>query len=206
MSRQLIVLLALVVAAGGALVARPRERDEPAPVRADRVPSLVADWIAAEGASEELLPTDPRAIRTLRRTYSRDGHAVLLSVASYPSWNHPDHRPLAHMIAPTQGAAEMASETLRLNLAAEAGGRDGSVSVNLLSLQWRTRQLAVAYWYQLDDEPIANEYGLRLRLFVATLRGRPRALTLIRLAGRQRPDVTQFLEVFYPRFRDLLVS
>ncbi|MGH7393552.1 MAG: exosortase-associated EpsI family protein [Candidatus Rokuibacteriota bacterium] len=206
MSRQLIVLLTLVAVTGGALALGPRERAEAPPVRLDRLPAFLGGWIAVNGASEDILPIDPRAVQSIRRTYTRNGHAVLLSVARYPSWNHPDHRPLFDLIAPLHGAGEVAYETLPVHVNGVPGRSAVAGPVNVLSLKRRSRPLAVAYWYQLDNEPITDEYGLRLRLFADTLRNRPRVFALVRLAAEQRVDLADFLQAFYPRLRDLLVS
>lgn len=197
MNRHLVGLLTLLAVTGGAVALWTPERSSGPSLQFDHLPALVDGWMASEGAAEHVLPIDPRAIQNFRRTYTRDGHSVMLSVARYPSWNHPDNRPLFDLIAPTRGAGEVAFDTIRPGAAAP---------VNVIRLQRRNRSVTVAYWYQLDNEPITNEYGLRLRLFLNTLRSTPRAFALVRLAAEQPADLIEFLPELYPRITELRAS
>ncbi len=206
MSRHFIVLLALLAVTGGTVALSPRERNSGPSLQLDRLPALVDGWIASDGVSEDVLPTDPRAIQSLRRTYTRNGHTVMLSVARYPSWNHPEHRPLFDLIAPMSGAGEVAFDLVRVEIDGVRGRPKTAAPVNVISLQRRNRPLAVAYWYQLDNEPITNEYGLRLRLFLDTLRSRPRAFALVRLAAEQPTHLAELLQALYPSLTDLSAS
>ncbi len=206
MSRHFIVLLALLAVTGGTLALSPGERNSGPSLQLHRLPALVDGWIAIEGVAEDVLPTDPRAIQNLRRTYTRNGHTVMLSVAQYPSWNHPEQRPLFDLIAPMGGAGEVAFDLVRVEIDGMPGRPKTAAPVNVISLQRRNQPLAVAYWYQLDDEPITNEYGLRLRLFLDKLRRSPRAFTLVRLAADRPAQLAEFLRALYPRLTDLLAS
>ncbi len=206
MSRHFIVLLALLAVAGGTLALSPSERNSGPSLQFHRLPALLDGWIASDGVAEDVLPTDPRAIQSLRRTYTRNGHTVMLSVARYPSWNHPEHRPLLDIVAPMRGAGEVAFDLVRVEIEGVPGRPKAVAPVNVISLQRRNRPLVVAYWYQLDNEPITNEYGLRLRLFLDTIRNRPRAFVLVRLAAEEPGHLAEFLQALSPRLTDLLAS
>ncbi len=206
MSRQLIVLVVLLAVTGGTLALRSRASDDGPSVHLDSLSALIDGWIAADGVPQNVLPTDPRALQSLRRTYTRNGHSVMLSVAQYPSLNHPEHRPLAAFVVPTGDARRVAYENLTVNGTRPPDQPYFVERVNFVSLEGPNRRLAVAYWYQLDDTPITNEYALRFWLFADTLRNRPRAFTLIRLAAAQPGDLSEFLQTFYPRLRAFLVS
>jgi len=206
MSRHLIALLVLLAATAAGLALSERDHHPGPSLQFHRLPTILDGWIARDGVSEEVLPIDPRAVQSLRRTYFRDGHAVMLSVARYPSWNHPEHRPLLDFIAPMRGAGVVALDTVRVDIGAGPDGAPAAVPVNVVSLQRRGRPLAVAYWYQLDSESITSEYGLRLQLFLDTVRGRPRAFALVRIAADQPPHLAEFLRAVHPRLADLLAS
>ena len=200
MSRQLVVLLALVAATLGIVTLRPVEVQEVDGRLTDRLPASEEGWRMIEPAGADTLPADPRALETARQTYVKDGRVVTLAVARYPSRNHPDHRPLPDFIVKTPATVQITPGTpLPLNGA-------GGTAVPLVVLQRHDRRVAVAHWYQIGGEPILGEYTLRYRQFLDTLLSRPQPLLLIRLAGDDPAGLAEFLKSFYPRLRTILVS
>jgi hypothetical protein len=201
MSRQLVVLLALVLATLGVVSLRPVDPQEVDGRLAERMPHSEEGWRAvAPQGTDATLPADPRALETARQTYVKDGHVVNLVVARYPSRNHPDHRPLPDFIMAAPASVQrMPGAPLPLQ-------RPDGLAVPLMMLQRHDRRVAVAHWYQIGGEPILGEYALRYRQFVDTLLSRPQPLLLIRLAGDDPAGLTEFLKSFYPRLRTILVS
>jgi hypothetical protein len=203
MSPHLLILLVLLAVVGAASALPPGERPDARAVDLERLPTALGGWSAVNGVPEHVLPADPRALVTLRRTYAADGHHVMVSIARYPAWNHPDHRPLFDFIAPA------AAGEVTLDRVALPGDGPGSPPVSHIpALQLEPRAggppLVVAYWYQLDDEVITSEYGLRWRLFLDTLRGRPRVFVLVRLAAVDGAGLARFFASAYPPLRELL--
>jgi EpsI family protein len=199
MSRQLVVLLALVVVTLGVVSQGPGEPREIVGQLAERLPEALDGWRALGPQPADTLPADPRALETVRQGYGRNGHTVRLAVARYPSRNHPDHRPLPDLIVGARTPSQATAAALSLD------GAEG-VTVRLVELQRRDRTVAVAYWYQVDGEPIVGEYRLRFRQFLDTLQGRPQPLLLIRVAADDRARLAEFLQSFYPRLKTILAS
>jgi EpsI family protein len=199
-SRQLVVLLALVLATLGVVSLRPVDVQEVDGRLAERLPASEQGWRTIPPHVSDPLPADPRALETARQTYVKDGRVVTLAVARYPSRNHPDHRPLPDFIMTAPASVQVTPGTpLPLERA------DG-LAVPLVVLQRHDRRVAVAHWYQIGGEPVLGEYTLRYRQFLDTLRNRPQPLLLIRLAGDDRAGLAEFLKSFYPRLRTILVS
>jgi EpsI family protein len=200
MSRQLVALLALVLATLGLVSLPPADVQEVDGRLAERLPASEEGWRTIEPHGADTLPADPRALETARQTYVKDGRVVTLAVARYPSRNHPDHRPLPDFIM-TAPASVRVTEGTPLPLY-----RADGLAVPLVVLQRHDRRVSVAHWYQVGGEPILGEYTLRYRRFVDTLLSRPQPLLLIRLAGDDRAALAEFLKSFYPRLRSILVS
>lgn len=193
-------LLALV----GLAVALPR--GEGAPRRGAPLDGLAREaggWVAVEGAPEEILPSDPRALEAVRRTYARGGQTLWLTVARYRARNDPQWRPSLTLIVPERGAISIRHELLRMTLDGVAGR---TAPVHLLSLRRPDRRIWVFYWYQLGDQPIADEYRLRLQLFMDTLLFRRRELLFVRMAtaSSERPD--EFFRAFYRQLTSMRSS
>jgi EpsI family protein len=179
----IVIGLAIVV---GFVIWLPRRVDAP-PARpvAVRAPAQVAGWQVADGAPDEVLPRDDRAVDAVRRTYSDGRSLIWVSVARYDSRRDGDWRPSVDRIVAARGAKSVAADSLEL--------RDlpaGSMSVQRIRLTRSDRQLSMLVWYEVDHRVIANEYALRWWLFVETLRGHRPSVVLVRLAtlGVAMPD------------------
>jgi EpsI family protein len=199
MSRQLVILLALVLATLGIVSLRRADVQEVDGRLAERLPMSEEGWRTIEPAGADTLPADPRALETARQTYVKDGRVVTLAIARYPSRNHPDHRPLPDFIM-------KASATVQITPGTPLPLHGAGTAVPLVVLQRHDRRVAVAHWYQIGGEPILGEYTLRYRQFLDTLLSRPKPLLLIRLAGDDPAGLAEFLKSFYPRLRSILVS
>jgi len=200
MSRQLVVLLALLLATLGVVSLRPADVQEVDGRLTERLPMSEEGWRTIEPHAADTLPADPRALETARQTYVKDGRVVTLAIARYPSRNHPDHRPLPDFIMKAPATVQIIPGTpLPLH------GANG-LAVPLVVLQRHDRRVAVAHWYQIGGDPILGEYTLRSRQFIDTLLSRPQPLLLIRLAGDEPAGLAEFLKSFYPRLRSILVS
>lgn|SRR5574337_270370 len=200
--RYLIVVFGLVTLTGIAMTLLHGGSGPERLARIHDVPRRVGGWVAAEGAPDDVLPIDPRALEGVRRTYVKDNRVVWVAVAQYHSQNDPRWRPSINLIVPERGAISMRHRLLQVNL---DGAATGATPVNLLSVRWPERRVTVIYWYQLGGDTIANDYHLRLRLLLETLLFRHRALFLVRLATAELESPEEFLQVFYPRVTNILV-
>lgn len=201
--RYLLVLLGLVALAGLA-ISLPRWEGEAR--RAEPIhelPQRFDGWVAAEGAPEEILPSDPRALETVRRTYAKEGRRVFLAVGRYRSSNDPQRRPSLNLIVPERGAISVERDLHQIAL---EGAPGRVIPVQLVSLQRPEWQVSVVYWYQLGEQTIAGEYHFRIAHFLDTLLFRGREVLLVRLAriGNESPEA--FLRAFYPELINLLSS
>ena len=201
--RYLLALLAIVALAGVAITLPQREGEphQPAPIR--DLPRRFDGWISVEGIPEEILPSDPRALETVRRTYTREGRTVFLAVGRYRPWNDPQWRPLADLIVPERGAISVERDLHQIAL---EGPRGRVIPVRLLLVRRPERQVSVAYWYQLGEETVAGEYRFRAAHFLNTLLSRRREVLLVRLAtiGTEWPEA--FFRLCYPHLIDIVSS
>lgn len=203
MDRHLLVFFALLAITGVAVSLPRGERDPFGKARLERLPLKMGGWAATREVSEEILPGDPRAFETVRRTYTDGDRKVWVVVGRYPSRNHPQGRPSLDRIVPENRASAVAHDFVQVDL----NGVPGRVTlVNRVSVQQPGGQLSVIYWYQLREQVIAGEYRLRFRLFLDTLLGRQRLLVLVRIATDSREPPEAFLRAFYPQLLDLLSS
>jgi hypothetical protein len=183
----LAVAGSLVTASGGArvdhFVAAPPD-----------LPWRIGPYTAVDGAPEQILPTDPRARHILRRTYLGESRAVWLSIATYPGTNNPRTRPAVHRIVPETNASSIA----RRRLSYGSPGPVASAAINAVVVRHAQAELALAYWYRLDRDVVADEYDLRWRLFSATLLNRRLVVTLVRLATDRPSALSSVVELFFP--------
>lgn len=200
--RYLIVVFGLVALTGIATTLLHGGSGPERPALIHDVPQRVGGWVAAEGAPDDVLPIDPRALEGVRRTYVKDHRVVWVAVARYHSQNDPRWRPSVNLIVPERGAISVGHRLLEVNL---DGAATGAIPVNLLSVRWPQRRVTVVYWYQLGGDTVADDYRLRLRLLLETLRFRHRALFLVRLATAEPEPPEEFLREFYPRVTDILM-
>jgi EpsI family protein len=192
--RHFLALLALLVATalvttGAALRGEGRPHRLPPPISARDVPG----WMANDGAPEDIVPSDSRAVRSVRRTYSRGDQTIWLVLARYHSLARPTSRPALNRIV------DEASWTIsRGRMSLDGPSAASGPGPNLLSLTRPGRTVTVAYWYELDGDLISSEYRLRLCLFLNTLAGRSPALLLVRIASDSPGGVAAFARAIRP--------
>jgi EpsI family protein len=197
--RHLLALLTLLVATGFAVTfARPTDAELPLDsVAIAALPLEAAGWRGAPGAPQDVLPIDPRAAAMQRWTYVRGGKTVWLSVGRYRAGNDPRQRPLLDRIVGASGSNVIKHDEAPLVLNAVSDRLGASVPMNRVALRRGNQSLAIDYWYELSDRTITGEYTLRFWLFLDTLQGRRRPLTLVRVAADGQPTLDAFLQVFY---------
>jgi EpsI family protein len=193
--RHLVVLLGLVALTGIAL-ALPRLADDSDAAGLRLPPPVVDGWIATDSVPEDVLPLDSRAREAARWTYSREGHAVFVSVACYRSSNDPEWRPSINQIAPERGAISVDHARLALSL---DGVADGPVTVSRLSVRRPNRELSILYWYQVRGKTIEDGLQLRLALLASALRLRGQDVWLVRIATPAPGRPEEFAREFYPQ-------
>ena len=201
--RYLLALFGLLALAG-LLAALPRGEGDPhfgAPL--DSLSREIDGWVGVDGVPEGILPRDPKASGSVRRTYRRSALTVWVVVARYASGHDSQRRPSLNLIVPERGAISVDREVRTLAL---TDRRVPALRVNVISLRRPERQTSVVYWYQLGPTTIADYYSLRLQLFIDAVRSRRRGLGLVRLAmagpGPQWPE--EVLQAFYPPLSTLV--
>lgn len=199
MDRHLLVFFGLLALAGVAISLPGSEPAVSHELWLERLPLHIDGWTARTGAPETILPTDPRAVETVRRTYSNDGRTVWLSVAAYRSRNHPERRPSLNHIAPEAGATTVMYDRRRIDLPGSPQAAIGRISV-----ERKARRVSILYWYQLGERPIVDEYQLRFRLFVNTLLGHQPPLVLVRLATEGTEAPPAFVRALPPHLVTIL--
>ena len=200
--RYVFVVLGLVALTGVAITLPHREGKPWRTAQIRDLPRQVNGWAAVEGAPDDVLPVDPRALEGVRRTYVKENHVVWLTIARYHSQNDPQWRPLVNLIVAERGAISVQHRLLRINL---DGATAPATPVNLLSLRRPERHVSVIYWYQLGKDTIADDYRLRLRRLLDTLLFRHRELFLVRLATAESDSPEEFLRAFYPHVTNSLL-
>lgn len=196
LDRYLLTLLGLAGLAGLAISLPGGEGELLQAALVHELPPRFDGWAAVEGVPEEILPSDPRALETVRRTYAKEGHTVFLAVGRYRSLNDPQRRPSFDLIVLERGAISVERDLYQIAL----DGLPGRViPVHLLLLRRPERQVSVVYWYQLGEQTVAGEYRFRIALLLDTLLFRRRELFLVRLAtiGNEWPEA--FLRALYPQ-------
>lgn len=185
--------LALVALAALTSAAALMQREPPAWLpMVSSPPERLGRWSAEIGAPEDVLPQDPRAAVTFRRTYRRDQRTVWLAVSYYPFFGTPANRPDVTLIAPSTGVALRAD----VDLALPFNGSPRPVpAVNVIAVTRGATRLQLAYWYRLGPDVIRSEYALRLRLLWGNIIGKPRPLALVRVASPALEDLRDFLQV-----------
>ena len=200
--RYLLIFLGLVALAGATIIF-PRAEGEPhgaAPIH--ELQQRFDGWVAVQGVPEEILPSDPRSLATVRRTYARDGLTVYIAISRYRSTNNPRWRPMLNLIGPELGAISVEHNLLQVTL---EGVPPRDIQVHFLSLRRPTRKVSVGYWYQLGEQTIAGEYHFRLTHFADTLLFRRRELLLVRLATIDAEWPEEFVRAFYPQLMKILL-
>lgn len=203
LDRYLLTLLGLLVLTGLAITL-PRGEIEPRrapPIH--ELPRRLDGWFAAEGVAEEILPRDPRAIETIRRTYAKEGQMVYLAIGRYRPWKDAHGRPAFDLIVPESGAIAIERHLTRVPL---EGIPQPGIPVQLLSVRRPERHISVVYWYHLGEDTIAGEYRFRLAQLLNTLLFRPQEVLLVRLAmtGPEWPE--EFLRRLYPDLVGMLAE
>ena len=203
LDRYLLVLLTTLLLSAGLAYApwRVSAREARRPVA--EVPDRVSGWVGSRGAPSEVLPEDPRARETIRWTYRKGDRVMWVVVGVYESRNDPQTRPSIDRIVEASGASGLGRRVVPVGL---EGAGVSTVPVNQVVVTRPTRRLSVFYWYQLGPKSIANEYRLRMALFLNTLVGTDERLALVRVATTAEPgpgslqsgNAEPFLEVFYP--------
>lgn len=183
LDRYLLTFLGIVVLTG-IVVVSPRRPDE-APLPPMGAPPLeLHDWVGADGAPDDVLPIDERAVDGFRRTYRKQGATVWLAVSRYRATG-PLVRPAIKQIAALRGASAVTRSMLTIH---PNGVPGASRSVGVISLTRGGRGYRIVYWYLLDGDLVIDDYALRLRLLLDGLRMRPRNLVLVRVAtGNDAP-------------------
>lgn len=200
--RYLLVFLGLVALAGLAVLV-PRQAGEPSPgASIHDFPQRLDGWVAVEGVPEEILPSDPRALATVRRTYAKEGLKVYSAISRYRSRNNPQWRPHLNLIGPERGAISVEHDPLQITL---DGVHSRAIPVKSLAVRRRARQVRVVYWYQLGEQTIAGDYDFRLVHFVDTLLARRRELLLVRLATTDGDRPEAFTRAFYPQLMKIVL-
>jgi EpsI family protein len=190
-NRHLVVLF-ILAAVTSALVMGPRHSHrEDAAWWPATPPTDLGPWRAEQGAPEHILPSDPRAAVTFRRTYRGGQRVVWVAVAYYSFWGTPAKRPDVTLIAPAHGVARVARQILSVPV--NGTSPQPMSRRNLVEASRGDQTVFVAYWYRLGPHVVLSEYELRARLFVAALRGRPEALSLVRVASTGLDDLRSFL-------------
>lgn len=184
--------LALVVLAAVTSAAALVHREPPVwlpPVIAP--PERLGRWSAEVGAPEDVLPQDPRATLTFRRTYRQNRRIVWLAISYYPFFGTPARRPDVTLIAPpTRPAVRAYANSALLS----NGPSRRAPAVNLIAVAHGPSGFQLIYWYRLGSDVLRSEYALRLRLLWGSLIGQPRPLALVRLASPSLDDLRDFLQ------------
>lgn len=183
-----------LVALVGVAIAVPRGEDEVPAIQTIDLPHRVGAWVGVNGVPEKILPSDPRGLAVIRRTYTEGSHTLWVAVTTYSSHNHPLKRPSIDLIVSERGAVSVSHTRLTVDL---NGSTVQAISVNLLSVRRPERQFAVVYWYLLGGTAVTGEYELRARLFLNTLLGRREKLMLARVATVGTPPPELVLKEFH---------
>jgi EpsI family protein len=202
--------LALLGAAGGAIVAASPVPEVPLARPLDTIPGSLDGWRGADRVPAAILPEDRLALDQLRRTYSRDGRAVWVAVAYYPYQAEGLRPPAVQLLYPHRGWSELETRATRISM---NGSVQPSLPANLVLMSNPDGRVAVLYWYQLGRRTLASDHWYRGQLLYGRLINRRADGALVRLASSVPPDgepgeavtiMTRFLQAFYPALLDAL--
>jgi EpsI family protein len=200
MTPHLLVLFALLAVTALATSTPRGPGLPPGTVPLESLASQADGWEGMDGAPEDALPIDPRAVDTLRRTYVKQGRAVWVAVARYYPLGRQESRPSVGLVATARGLNRLEQRTLQLDA-------HGTVlplaTMAVPGPAAPQRVLSIMYWYQLGDVVTPGEYRIRLAVFLDNLLGQHRALLLFRLAALDPQALQDFLRTFYPHLSTL---
>jgi hypothetical protein len=189
--RHLVVVLALVIITGATSIwvdhRRPESSATPVASPAAAV-APVTGWAVADRVPGDVLPDDLRALEAVRQTYTDGSRTVWLVRAVYKTTSGPETRPSIDALVSRQGALAVEYGQMELRETTLGGRRH----VSSVRVRRGSNDITTVYWYRLGDDVVTGEYELRWRLFVDTLLGRTRVLTLTRVAS----DTTETLQSF----------
>lgn len=189
MNRHLGVVLGLLATAT-VVATMPRAVDDVGPeVRLHQLPLTTGSWSATIGVPPLVLPPDPGALESAQYTYTSAGRTVWFTAARYPS-DDPARRPARDRLLLESAYAEATHDLL----AFEPNGPSGSpLLLGRMALSLDQQPVTIIYWYQLGTTVLTGDYQLRLHLFLDSLMGRRRALTLFRVASEVPGSLPPFL-------------
>ena len=199
-SRRLLIVAALMLAAGGLLRTVSATDVVPQALALPRLPSEIGDW---RGHDLDRLDRETEAIlqadNYLLRRYTRDATVADLFVAYYTTQRsgHTIHSPLNCL--PGTGWEWIDRRRERISV---APGR--AIEINGNVARKNGEQILVYYWYQSHGRAVASEYRNKLLLVqdALTLHRSDGALVRVTtpIVARHVPtaDLTAFIRTLYP--------
>ena len=198
-----LVALALMAVAGVLITVPAGGADVPLRGSFEAVPDVLPGWAFTSQPPGDALPPDTRAPSRLFRGFERDGRPLWVSVEYFPSQDEARRSAARTLIFPGHGWSQIAEQRVRLAVDAAAGGLDA----NLVLMEGRGVKVAVVYWYQIGQTPLASDHWYRAQLlYNGLVRGRTDG-ALVRIASLVAKDEdtaavlarqSEFLREFYP--------
>ena len=192
--RTAIISVLLVVAAGLAVLATPRLREDAAPIDMDSVtPSAVGPWRVMSNAALQVgLTTTANDInqpydQTVMRTYVDDqGHAIQVALA----WGRHQrqeikiHRP--ELCYPAQGLAVESLKDTQFPLL--LANHQAVVGKRMIAQSSAGQKELVSYWIRIGSLYSGNAWQTRLHIMQEGLAGRVTDGVLVRVSQRVSND------------------
>ena len=194
-----LVALALMGVAGALVATRASTKDVPLQMDFEAVPDSVAGWRATAWSDVAALPPDPRAPRRLTRAFEREGRPVWTMVEYYPSQESERRANARGLVIPSHAWNHVAEGRVDLPAPALPGGR---LEANLVILERGPERVAIVYWYQIGQQPLASDHWYRVELLYNGIAHGRTDGALVRIASTLRSDETP--EAALPRFTDFL--
>ena len=194
-----LVALALLGLSGAVVAAPASMKDVPLRMDFEAVPDAVAGWRATAWAPVAALPPDPRAPRRLTRAFEREDRPLWTMVEYYPSQESDRRAAARDLVFPSHGWSEIAERRVELTAPAAPGGR---LEANLVVLDGRSERVAIVYWYQIGQQPLASDHWYRVELLYNGIAHGRTDGALVRIAAPLRSDEAP--ESVLPRFTDFL--
>ncbi len=170
-------------------------------------PKRIGIWQGKEYSFDAVVLEKLGADDVLNRAYRNpQGEIIWLYIGYYRSQTRGDqiHSPL-HCY-PGSGWTPVSREVVPVPL------KDREIQVNRMIIQNGEEKRMVAYWYQVQNEAVANEYMQRLRLVVNAFRKNRTDGSMIRVSRNlqnETPEkcwktMSEFIKQAYPLFMEFL--
>jgi EpsI family protein len=171
------LILLLFGAAAAVLHTAPPVTSAMSPVTVYGVPMMLGAWSGSEGAPEEILPSDPNERVSVRRTYRQGDRVAWISVALFVGQDNEARRGSINRIYPQRSVSQIIPVPFALPVTGSS-----PIALPAVIVHQDSRDILVAYWYQIGPRVYGSEYEFRVALLRDMILARRADSMLLRIA------------------------